>query len=78
MDGFSGINCHEATFGLLAIVLRSICHLVLDITKRAGNLTTKALSSRDDANGNQGGDQTVFDSGCAGFVLEETCKRLVI
>jgi hypothetical protein len=48
--------------------------IVGDVVKRIAELGTEARRSHNDGNRNQRSNEAVFDSSCAGFIMDKMCN----
>jgi len=60
--------------GLLRV---SCVQIARNCVERVADAVTKSTSCSDDADGDKGSNQAIFDGSCAGFVFKETCEESV-
>src|SRR6266702_7915946 len=60
-----------------AVSQRGLLQRGRDRAEGAGKLGADALDGRDDGKRDTGGDQAVFDGGCAGLILQETRNEIL-
>ena len=56
---------------------RSVRHRTAKLGERVVDAAAERCCTGDDADGDKGSNQAIFDGSCAGFVFKETCEKSV-